>query len=244
MAGSDAQLASPPQGTTAADVNAGSWWLPLARYGLREIASITIAAAILAVVSVTWWWPGLIAVGGLWLALLMFFRDPPRAVPRDDLAWVAPADGTLTEITRLAHDERIGGPAVRLGIFLSIFNVHLNRSPCAGVVKDIEYRRGGFHDARSPLSSTENESNTLVLDAGPVMGTVVIKQIAGLIARRIVCAAAPGDALAAGQRIGMIKFGSRTELVLARPDELEITVKVGDAVRAGVTIMARRRRSE
>ena len=215
--------------------------MPLAKYGLREIAWITIAAVVLGAVAAVWWWPGLVIVSVLWLALLMFFRDPARMVPQDDRAWVSPADGTMTEITPIEHDDRIGGPAIKLGIFLSVFNVHLNRAPCAGVVKGISYKQGGFHDARSPLSSTDNESNTLVLDAGPVMGAVVVKQIAGLIARRIVCAAAVGDRLAAGQRIGMIKFGSRTELVLARPNELEIAVKVGDPVRAGVTIMARRR---
>lgn len=241
MTDRDAQAGSLPQG--AADTGAGEdgWRLPLATYGLREIALITIAAGVLGAVSAAWWWPGLIPVAVIWLALLLFFRDPARSVPRDALAWLSPADGTMTEITPIEHDDRIGGPAVRLGIFLSVFNVHLNRSPCAGIVKSVLYKPGGFHDARSPLASTENASNTLVLDAGPVMGPVVVKQITGLIARRIVCTAAVDDRLAAGQRFGMIKFGSRTELVLARPDELEIAVKVGDAVRAGVTIMARRK---
>jgi len=241
MTGTDSQVVPAQDQVDAA--TAGSWWLPLARYGLREIAWITIAAAVLAILAAKWWRPGLIPVGVVWGALLSFFRDPPRAIPRDDRAWLAPADGKVTEITPIERDDRLGGPAVRLGIFLSIFNAHLNRSPCAGVVRGVEYRRGAFHDARSPLASPENESNTLVLDAGPDLGPVVVKQIAGRIARRIVCTATVGDRLAAGQRFGMIKFGSRTELVLARPAELEICVRVGDAVKAGVTIMARRRGS-
>jgi len=239
MAGLDSQVA--PARDEAGAAEAGSWWLPLARYGLREIVWITFAAAVLAILAAKWWWPGLIPVGVVWLARLLFFRAPPRELPRAARAWLAPADGTVTEITSIERDDRLGGPAVRLGIFLSIFNVHLNRSPCAGIVRCVEYRRGGFHDARSPLASPENESNTLVLDAGPDLGPVVVRQIAGRIARRIVCTAAVGDRLAAGQRFGMIKFGSRTELVLARPAELEICVRVGDAVKAGVTIMARRR---
>ncbi len=241
MTGSDSQVA--PAQDEAGAAEAGSWWLPLARYGLREVAWITFAAAVLALLAATWWWPGLIPVGAVWLGLLLFFRDPPREIPRDDRAWLAPADGTVTEITPIEQDERLGGPAVRLGIFLSIFDVHVNRSPCAGVVRSVEYRRGDFHDARSPLASGQNESNTLVLDAGADLGPVVVKQIAGRIARRIVCAATVGDRLAAGQRFGMIKFGSRTELVLARPAELEICVRIGDAVKAGVTILARRRGS-
>ncbi len=235
-----AQSASPQTPVDAA--RAGAWILPLARYGLREIAMITIGAAVLAALAAWLWWPAVVVVAVIWLAALLFFRDPPRVVPRDDLAWLAPADGTVTDIATSAHDERIGGPAVRISIFLSVFNVHLNRSPCDGVVRSVEYRRGAFHDARSAASATENESSALVLDAGPVLGTVVVKQIAGLIARRIVCAAGVGDRLAAGQRFGMIKFGSRTDLVLARPDEVEICTKVGDPVRAGVTIMARRRK--
>jgi phosphatidylserine decarboxylase len=217
------------------------WWLPVSRHGLREMAWMTVLAALPALPLAIWWWPGAIAVGALWLCGILFFRDPARAIPRDERAYLAPADGKLTEITPVDHDDRIGGPAVRLGIFLSVFDVHINRSPCAGVVRSVEYTRGGFLNAMNPESSTENESNTLVLDAGPVMGTLVVKQIAGLIARRIVCATAVGNRLTAGQRFGMIKFGSRTELVLPKPDELEIVVRVGDKVHAGRTIMARRK---
>lgn len=220
----------------------GAWILPLARYGLREIAILTIAAAVLGSLAAAFWWPGAIPVVVVWLVLLLFFRDPPRRVPQDAWAWVSPADGTVTDITAIAHEESLAGPAVRVGIFLSVFSVHLNRSPCAGVVRHVEYRRGAFHDARAAESSTENESNTIVLDGGPVLGRVMVKQIAGLIARRIVCAAKIGDRLAAGQRYGMIKFGSRTELTLARPDEVEFCVRVGDSVRAGATIVARRRK--
>lgn len=228
--------------TTHRSPDDGAWVLPLARYGLREVALITVVAAALATAAVLWWWPGLVPVGLLWLAGVLFFRDPPRTVPEDPQAWLSPADGTVTEVTRIEHDDRIGGPAVRIGIFLSVFNVHLNRSPCDGVVRSITYRRGSYHDARNPRASTENEANALILDAGRDLGPVVVTQIAGLIARRIVCAARVGDFLAAGQRYGMIKFGSRTELVLARPDEVDVSVRVGDKVRAGATVVARRRK--
>ncbi len=205
---------------------------------------ITALAVVAAVPAALWWWPGLIVVGVVWLGLILFFRDPARAVPQDDSLMLAPADGKVTEITHLDHDERVGGPAVKLGIFLSVFDVHINRSPCAGVVRSIEYKRGAFHNALGAASSDENESNTLVLDAGPALGTLVVKQIAGLIARRIVCAAAVGDRLRGGQRFGMIKFGSRTELVLPQPQGWDIAVKIGDKVRAGLTVMARRRNEE
>lgn len=216
------------------------WSLPLSTYGLREIVGLTVIAAVVVSVTAYIWIPAVAFVMVLWLAALAFFRDPMRRTPIDARAFVAPADGKVTEITPLPHDERLGGPAIRIGIFLSVFDVHINRSPCEAVVRSIEHKAGRFLNAMSPDSSTQNESNTIVLDGGP-LGLLVVKQIAGLIARRIVCAAAVGDRLAAGQRFGMIKFGSRTELVLSRPDEVDVVVRVGDKVRAGRTIVARRR---
>lgn len=218
-----------------------AWIVPLSPYGLREIAGVTVAAAVAGAVVAWVWWPASVPVGLVWLGAILFFRDPSRRVPQAPGEWLAPADGRVTEITRIERDERLGAPAVRIGIFLSVLDVHINRSPCEAVVGAIEYRPGRFHNAMHPVSSTDNESNTLVLDGGPAMGRCVVRQVAGLIARRIVCAASSGDRLAAGQRFGMIKFGSRTELILSDPDRIEIAVRVGDKARAGVTVLARLR---
>ena len=242
-------MAQTPSQSAAADARTAcaardadrQWWLPISRHGVREVAWATVLALALGTPLAVIWAPAAVVVGAAWLAVVLFFRDPARRIPVDERAYLAPADGRLTEITRIEHDEEIGGPAVRFGIFLSVFDVHINRSPCAGVVRRIQYRRGAFLNAMKPESSSKNESNIVVLDAGPLMGTLVVRQIAGVIARRIVCATAVGNRLSAGQRFGMIKFGSRTELVLASPDELNIVVSVGEKVRAGVTVLARRK---
>ncbi len=185
------------------------------------------------------YWPAAVLPVAVWLWVLSFFRDPPR------MAWFArgelcaPADGKVTEITRLEHHEVIGGPAVRIGIFLSIFDVHANRSPCRGRVRSIIHTEGRFLDARHPASGRVNESNTILLDPSPpVAGPIIVRQVAGKVARRIVCHAREGDDLMIGQRFGMIKFGSRTELIL--PDRAETVVKawIGQQVRAGISVLA------
>src|SRR5205085_168864 len=156
-------------------------------------------------------WPLGVAFTLIWLAGLAFFRDPERAVPQESSIMVSPADGTVTEITRFERHEDLGGPALRIGIFLSVLDVHVNRSPCDGVVKSIRYQKGKFLDARHPDCGSCNEANTIVLDTAD--GPVVMRQVAGLIARRIVRDVHAGDRVQMGQRIGLIKFGSRTELI-------------------------------
>jgi phosphatidylserine decarboxylase len=174
-------------------------------------------------------------VGGV-----LFFRDPDRPTPVESGVFVAPADGRVTETVVVNHDPWVGGPATRLSIFLSIFDVHINRSPCAGVVRMVEYQPGRFLDARDPQSGSQNEANTIVIDPDePGISTVVVRQIAGKIARRIVCTVRPGDRLYRGQRIGMIKFGSRTELIIAGQDTCEPVVRVGDKALGALTVMAR-----
>ncbi len=186
------------------------------------------------------WWPGAVPLVLVWVWAISFFRDPrriPRLAPGE---LCAPADGRVTEIARLDHDDRVGGPAVRVGIFLSIFNVHINRSPCAGTVHSVEHRPGKFLDARDPNSGRLNESNTLVIDPHePIRGPVVVRQVAGKVARRIVCHPVEGSELSAGGRFGMIKFGSRTELIVPDDGAVEITVRIGSRVRAGLTVVAR-----
>jgi phosphatidylserine decarboxylase len=160
---------------------------------------------------------------------LYFFRDPERSTPPGNLL-VAPADGRIVSIRQLSPHE------TRVSIFLNIFNVHVNRTPIAGIVTDVFYRKGKFLVASHEAASTENEQNTLVVEGA---GTrVVCRQIAGLIARRIVCYKQPGDRVAAGERIGYIKFGSRVDVIFGA--EWSVTAKVGDKVAAGATILARR----
>jgi phosphatidylserine decarboxylase len=211
----------------------------LAREGIREMLIATVVLGGLTGLAVWQYWPAAVLPLVIWVWVLAFFRDPRRVAlfARGELC--APADGTVTEITRLEHHEVIGGPAIRIGIFLSIFDVHANRSPCRGRVRSIMYSEGRYLDARHPDSGRLNESNTVLIDPGPpVAGPIIIRQVAGKVARRIVCHAREGDDLMIGQRFGMIKFGSRTELIL--PDRAETVVKawVGQHVCAGITVLA------
>jgi phosphatidylserine decarboxylase len=160
---------------------------------------------------------------------LYFFRDPERVAPPGDLL-VAPADGKIVSIRQLGPRE------TRVSIFLNIFNVHVNRTPIAGIITDVRYQKGKFLVASHEAASSENEQNTLVVE-GP--GTrVVCRQIAGLIARRIICYKQPGDRVEAGERIGYIRFGSRLDVIFG--PEWTLIAKHGDKVAAGTTILARR----
>lgn len=166
---------------------------------------------------------------------LFFFRDPPRRIPTDPDALVAPADGKVVGVERLENTPHYEGPCLRISIFLSLFNVHVNRAPCVGKVRHIEYKPGRFKNAMAAETSEINEATTIRLDTG--FGPVTVRQISGLVARRIVWKIAPGDALQKGEKFGMIKFGSRTELYL--PEDAAVCVKVKDKVRAGSSILAR-----
>jgi phosphatidylserine decarboxylase len=172
--------------------------------------------------------------------LFAFFRDPERVVPVDQHVMVSPADGKISDIVELPNYELLGGPCVRVGIFLSVFNVHINRAPCDGTVAEVIYKRGKFINAMSHgQASEQNESNTVVLsEPAGERRVAVVKQIVGLIARRIVFTAQKGDVLTRGQRIGMIKFGSRTELYIPRWLEPRIQVSVGQTVRGAADVIA------
>ena len=214
--------------------------IPIAKEGLREIAIVTIILAPIAVAAWIFFWPLVIVPGVLWIWVLAFFRDPPRSGSFQLGDLCAPADGTVTEITELDHFDPIGGPAIRIGLFLSLFNVHINRAPCDGHVRQITYKKGEFLDARDPDSGTRNEANTLLIEPDESMpGPIQVRQVAGLVARRIICHATEGDRVSLGERFGLIKFGSRTELVIPRLDTTLIKVAIGDPVRAGVTVLAR-----
>jgi phosphatidylserine decarboxylase len=204
------------------------------------IGTVVLAATAVALGEFTFW-PLAIPLVAVLVWLFAFFRDPERAIPVEEHLMVSPADGAVSDITNIENDPLLGGPAIRVGIFLSVFNVHINRSPCDAQVRATTYKKGKFVNAmRHAEASDENESNTIVLEE-PTTGrpVAVVKQIVGLIARRIICTAKEGDLLKRGERIGMIKFGSRTELTIPMWLKPEIVVKVGQPVRGAADIIAK-----
>ena len=219
--------------------------MTLARDGLREmlISTLTLGAggfvaAWAAVRGAPGWWALAIPLLALWVFTLAFFRDPNRIIPTGAGVLVAPADGKVTEVSRVESIPGIDGPALRISIFLSVFDVHINRSPCAGRVVKTDYRKGEFLDARHPECGVRNEAMKVTLSPeSGIPGPIFVTQIAGLIARRIICRVKPGDSLARGERFGLIKFGSRTELVIPWHDGVKPAVQVGDKVKGGETVM-------
>jgi len=220
--------------------------IPITRYGLPQV--IVLPAIIVAAMAILFWAGGahwIILVAELLLAIVLmfvlsFFRDPVRIPPADKNILLAPADGTVTDIEVVDEKEFIKSKALRIGIFLSIFNVHINRAPCDVKVEKIIYKKGSFKDARSPLAGTVNESNDLFLIRKHApFDKLIVRQISGAIARRIVCTAEVGADLTGGEKFGMIKFGSRTELYVPASDAVKCLVKIGDKVKAGLTILVR-----
>lgn len=217
---------------------------PMAR---REILLIGAGSAVLGAVGVAFVVAQHLGSGLLILVSallggigLLFFRDPYRCAPADPRVLVAPADGRVTDISCIEHDLELGMAALKISIFLSVLDVHVNRSPCSGIVQSVEHRPGHFFDARDARAGTANEANTIVIKPDDTrMDRVIVRQIAGRIARRIVCPLKPGDRVERGQRIGMIKFGSRTDLIIAGQRGCKPAVKVGMRARGAVTVMAR-----
>src|SRR5580704_14472427 len=162
---------------------------------------------------------------------LWFFRDPERQIPNQPGAIVSPGDGKFTDVSTI---NATGAQRARISIFLNVFNVHVNRSPIAGVIRDVRYQRGKFLNAMAPNSADENEQNIVTVEGEG--RTVIFKQIAGLIARRIVFNLKVGDMVARGQRVGLIKFGSRVDIIF--DTEAAIQVKPGDHVKGGASILA------
>lgn len=176
------------------------------------------------------WFGGLLLFLGAFV--LYFFRDPERTPPEDSDAVVSPADGRVTAIV---EEEFEGRPGRRISVFLSVWDVHVNRAPVAGRIRQVEYRPGRFYAAMRARASQENEQNVFYMDTD--RGTMTFKQIAGWIARRVVSWKSPGDAVGTGERIGMIRFGSRMDIWL--PLEAEIIVRKGQFVAAGSSMLAR-----
>jgi phosphatidylserine decarboxylase len=220
--------------------------LGLARAGLAEVVFFSLLLGGLSFLSVagglalhwTLFLP-LVVLLPLWLEVIWFFRDPERAIPTDPAALVSPADGTVTHVDEVDEPDFPGGRAFRIGIFLSIFNVHVNRVPRTGRVTAVRYFPGAFLDARHPECPVRNEQLWIDLEETGSGRPLRVKQISGAIARRIVCWLKPGDEVKAGERLGMIKFGSRTEVLLPADQALEVRVKVGDKVKGSSTTLLR-----
>lgn len=202
---------------------------------MREARTILLVLGICWLVSLLFFQPLSVLLALFILFVLYFFRDPERTPPADASLLVAPADGKVVEVSEVDETEHFKTRVRRIGIFLSVFDVHVNRSPIAGEVLHSEEVIGEFLDARDPESSTRNARRTWVFRNDQI--TTIVRQISGAIARRIVPWSRVGDTVKRGQRFGMIRFGSRTEIDL--PLDIEILVKVGDVVRGGETPVAR-----
>ena len=212
--------------------------IPLTGYGVRELVvfgSVGLAGIVASAV----WLPYAAPVFAVGLGfVLCFFRDPHRRIPAEAGAVVSPADGRVVEIGEVDDARFLKGSAVRIGIFMSPLDVHVNRSPVEGTVEESVHRPGRYLNAASAGASAENESHTLVLAASERDGVrVSVRQIAGVMARRIVCAAQVGDGLGRGERFGMVKFGSRAEVDVPVEAGFEVRVRLGQRVRAGETVL-------
>lgn len=219
-------------------------FMSLTPYGLRVWLPILLVALALGCgfAWLGWWWAvAIVAVLGL--ALLSFFRDPIRRIATDlpQGAMLSPADGTVSAVLEVnSHEATGGGPAMIIRIFLSVLNVHINRSPHDGEVVSIVRKPGKYLNAQREESANVNESNLIVMriKINDRAETIGVRQVSGMLARAIVCPLQVGYRLARGQKFGMIKFGSTTELILPRPGDVTVHVKKGDKVRGGLTVIA------
>jgi phosphatidylserine decarboxylase len=211
----------------------GQWTLPVAKAGLPLIFASAFATLVLAILGFT-----LIAlIGLLWtFALVGFFRDPDRAVPAEAGVFVSPADGKVIVAGPVETNPFTSGKALKVSIFMSVFDVHVNRMPCTGRIERVSYHPGKFFAADREIASLQNEHNAVFI-ATESGATLCVVQVAGLIARRIICRVQTGDRLRRGQRFGMICFGSRLDVYL--PTDAQLAVTKGDRVSAGTSIVGR-----
>lgn len=208
-----------------------NYGIPVASEGWPFIIPLTIVTALL----FAFGWKDTTAVSLLLtLFVLFFFRDPERTVPQGAGVVVSPADGRVIVVKDIFEPMYLKQDVKQISIFLSVFNVHVNRSPISGTVETVKYNPGKFHVASVDKASLDNEQTAMVISDGK--HKVLVKQIAGLIARRIVCYARPGDALRTGERYGLIRFGSRVDIFL--PKVADFKVKVGDRVKGARDIIA------
>ena len=219
--------------------------IPLTRYGLPQLVVFPVLVClVMALLFVFLKNPAVLfpAEAILFLVfiwMLSFFRDPARNISYDEMILLSPADGTVSDISTV-DDSVLGPGALRIGIFLSIFSVHINRMPCSVRVESVTYKKGKFKNAMSPDSSRINESNdVLMIRLCDPKIRLLVRQVSGAIARHIVCEAAENAEYRQGGQFGMIKFGSRTELYLPAGGHFEVSVKIGDKVRAGLSPLIR-----
>lgn len=225
--------------------------MPLTPLGAREIAVSAAVFCVGAIVCVSlsrhyhslWYLAPLLVLTALFAWVLWFFRDPPRTVPTEPGLIVSPADGTVTHLDTAPEPDYIGGDALRCSIFLSVFDVHLNRAPAPGTVEFVRFRPGAFFDARREESLVKNQNQDVGIATAKdgeaaLPAKMVVRQSTGAIARNIVCPVVAGAVLRRGEKYGMIKFGSRTTLFMSQDRPVEWRVKVGDKVKAGVTVLA------
>ena len=230
--------------------------IPLTKYGWPQV--VIYPAAILAVMAAValgartvcpvWLFISIeLLLAGILIWILSFFRDPERICPTDNNLLLAPADGRITNIETLEEPAAFLGEqegqnkaVLRVGIFLSIFNTHINRAPCNVKVGKITYKKGKYKNALNPESARVNESNELWLTrTDSPQDRLIVRQISGAIARRIVCDTIEGQQLTSGQKFGMLKFGSRTELYVPLRENAKCMVKTGDKVKAGLTALVK-----
>jgi phosphatidylserine decarboxylase len=222
--------------------------LGFARSGLAEVVLASVVSIVLLVILLfavnlvhsAFWGPVLLVLLA-WGFVLYFFRDPERAIPTDPQALVSPADGRVTHVEEVDERDFPSGRAFRISIFLSPFDVHVNRIPRAGQVVDLRYFPGRFMDARRPECGAVNEQLWIDLEEHQPPRRLRVKQISGAIARRIVCTLKLGEQVWVGDRLGMIKFGSRTDVLVPAGETFDVLVKVGDKVQGGSTILLRYR---
>jgi phosphatidylserine decarboxylase len=221
--------------------------IPLTKYGRPQV--VVIPVIILGVMILASRLPSFVPRLSIWAIItieailvviliwvLSFFRDPYRLCPKETNLLLSPADGRITDIEFVKENDFIGERAIRIGIFLSVFDAHINRAPCNVKVEGIHYKKGKYKNAMNPESGRVNESNDLYITrADSPEDRLIVRQISGAIARRIVCAAKEGQELTGGEKFGMIKFGSRTELYVPARVDVKCLVRIGDKVKAGLT---------
>lgn len=213
--------------------------IPLAKYGLRELIIFSIPCVVGIAFSLALF-PWIVPIPLFFLYFLLnFFRDPERETPQGADLVIAPADGTVSHIVPVFEDLYLKCDTIKVSIFMSVLNVHVNRVPVHGRVEFIKHTKGKFLDARDDECFTSNENNVMGVSLVGSPVKIAVKQIAGKIAKRIVCACKVGDVLAQGQRFGMIKFGSRVEVFVPASVHFEALVKVGEKVTAGKTILGK-----